>query len=201
MSDTNAALALQVLSGYHEVQEKIGELLSAKYRSLGDFGAWLTKRTARLTDDERRSAFLAIASDVGLADRVKHVPNVMGDAKKVRDALAHSFALRPGDEGIRGFKNGNLFRYSAAELELVGWRLYWVMEQVLHTAEVAGLSPVTPFDILRRSGVRLKDAPPSPKAPSGPLEDPCRIPRWDLRLAQMKEREAKRQQSSAQLDR
>ncbi|GAA5036165.1 hypothetical protein ACFQRL_09065 [Microbacterium fluvii] len=197
MTDLNAALALQVLTGYHEVQHTIDELLAAKYRSLGGFGGWMAKRANRLTDGERRGGLLAIASDAGLAERVKHVPNVLGDVKAVRDSLAHSMTLHMVDEGVRGFKDGDLFSYSSAQLELTAWRIFWVLEHVLHTAEVADLSPAAPFNIVRRSGVRLVDAPPTVEPPARPIEDPSRIPRFDLRHAQMNERERRSQESSA----
>lgn len=197
MTDLNAALALQVLTGYHEVQHTIDELLAAKYRSLGDFGGWIAKRGNRLTDDERRGALLAIASDAGLAKQVKNVPNVLGDAKVVRDRLAHSMTLHMVDEGVRGFKDGDLFSFTSAELELTAWRLFWALEHVLHIAEVADLSPTAPFNIVRRSGVRLVDAPPTVKPPAKAIDDPSRIPRFDLRYAQMMERERRRQESSA----
>lgn len=192
VSDSNAALAFQVLTGYHEVQHRIDELLEAKYRSLGDFGGWISKRARRLMDDERRAGFLAVAADAGLAKRVRNVPNVLGDAKAIRDRLAHSMTLHMVDEGVRGFKDGDLFRVSAAELEITAWRLFWVLEHVLHTAEVAGLSSTTPFNIIRRSGIRLTDAPPPVKPPTGAIADPSRVPRFDLRYAQMKEREERR---------
>lgn len=101
MTDSNAALALQVLTGYHEVQHTIDELLAAKYRSLGDFGGWVARRVNRLTDDERRGGLLAIASDAGLAKHVRHVPDVLGDAKAVRDRLARSMTLHVVDDVVR----------------------------------------------------------------------------------------------------
>ena len=157
----------------------------------------MAKRGNRLTDDDRRGGLLAIASDAGLVKHLKNVPNVLGDAKAVRDRLAHSMTLHRVDDGVRGFKDGDLFSFSSAELELTAWRLFWVLEHVLHTAEVADLSPTAPFNIVRRSGVRLVDSPPTVKPPARAIEDPSRIPRFDLRHAQMKEREERRDESPA----
>lgn len=192
MSETNAALALQVMSGYHEVQLKIGELVTAKYMTLGAFGQWAVRRSKRLTDEERRAAFLAIAADAGLKKQVKRVPMVLGDAKAIRDRLAHSMTLQLSENGVRGFKDGTIFRFTAEELELTAWRLFWVLERVMRVAEVVDLGDATPFNILRRSGVRLIDAPPPAEPPTGAIADPSRVPRFELRYTQMMEREARR---------
>lgn len=196
MSDSHAVLALQVLTGYHEVQHRMDELLAARFRQLGQLGEWLTKRSRKLTDDERRSAFMAVAADAGLSKSVARVPNVLGDAKKIRDALAHSVTLGVASDGVRGFKSGAMIRVSAEELEITSWRVFWVLEHVMHIGEVAGLSPTEPFNIVRRSGKRLIDVPPSATPPDRAIDDPSRVPRFDVRYAQMQEREARREREA-----
>lgn len=199
MNEANAVLAPQVLSGYHEVQLKLGELVTAKYKTLGAFGDWAVSRSKRLTDEERRAAFLAIAADAGLKKQVKRVPMDLGDAKVIRDRLAHSMTLQIGESGVRGFRDGAIFRFNADELELTAWRLFWVLEHVLHVAEVTELSEVAPFSIIRRSGIRLVDAPPPQDPPSGAIPDPSRVPRFKLRYAQMREREERHATESARV--
>lgn len=191
MSDSNAVLALQVLTGYHEVQHRMDELLAARFEQLAGLGEWLTKRNRKLTDDERRAAFMAIAADAGLQKLVRNVPNVLGDAKRIRDSLAHSVTLGVSADGVHGVNSGAIFRASASELEMTAWRVFWVLEHVLHVAEVAGLSPTAPFQIVRSSGVRLVDQPPSVAPPKGALDDPSRVPRFDVRYAYMQERWSK----------
>lgn len=188
MSDSHAVLALQLLTGYHEVQLRIDELLSARLGQLGSLGAWVTKRNRKLSDDERRAAFLAVAADAGLAPLVRNVPSVLVDAKRIRDSLAHSITLGVSEEGVQGVNSGNMFRVSASELETTAWRVFWVLEHVLHVAEVAGVSPTAPFEIVRRSGVRLVDSPPTRLPPDRAIGDPSRVPRFEVRYAQMKER-------------
>lgn len=194
---STAELVLQLFAIYQEVQDTIDDLLARRCIELGDmFGGWLQKRIEKLTDEERRKAFMALAEDAGLGNTVRLVPNVWGDAKKIRDSLAHGTVTAMSEGGARTTKDGAIVRVTDERLHTAAWQMFWVLEHVLYVAEKSERSETGLFGLRRLSGALFADTPPASVPPTGAITDQVRVPRFQHRYALMQERDQRREAKS-----